>query len=188
MAVLRIPDEKRTITDPVMLTARLAEVGIDYERWEPSHPVALGAPAAEVLEAYRDEIERLKALGGYVTADVIDVTAATPGLDAMLAKFNREHWHDEDEVRFIVRGSGLFHVRPRDGKVLAIEVEAGDLVRVPRGTWHWFDLCASRDIRAIRLFQDPAGWSPHYTESGAEAGFEPVCLGLEQMPTRGATL
>jgi len=188
MAVLRIPEEKRTITDAATLVARLAEVGIDYERWEPSHPVALGAPAAEVLEAYKDEIGRLKASGGYVTADVIDVTAATPGLDAMLAKFNREHWHDEDEVRFIVRGSGLFHVRPRDGKVLAIEVEAGDLIRVPRGTWHWFDLCASRDIRAIRLFQDPSGWSPHYTESGAEAGFEPVCLGLEQIPTGGATL
>jgi 1,2-dihydroxy-3-keto-5-methylthiopentene dioxygenase len=187
MAVLRIPEEKRTITGDAAVAARLAEVGIDYERWEPAHPLPDAASAAEVLEAYKAEIDRLKARGGYVTADVIDVTAATPGLDAMLAKFSREHWHDEDEVRFIVRGSGLFHVRPKDGTVLAIEVEAGDLIRVPRGTWHWFDLCASRDIRAIRLFQDPAGWSPHYTDSGAEKGFEPVCLGPAHLPSGAAT-
>ena len=188
MAVLRIPERNMTITDGAALAARLSEVGIDYERWEPAHPLPVGATAGEVLEAYKAEIDRLKARGGYVTADVIDVTAATPGLDAMLAKFSREHWHDEDEVRFIVRGSGLFHVHPEKGPVLAIEVEAGDLIRVPRGTWHWFDLCASRDIRAVRLFQDPAGWSPHYTGSGAEKGFEPACLGLEQIPLGPATL
>ena len=34
-----------------------------------------------------------------------------------------------------------------------------------------------RKIRAIRLFQDPAGWTPHYTESGVDDGYEPVCLG-----------
>jgi len=177
MAVLRIPEEQRTIREDAAVAERLAKVGIDYERWEPAHALPRGATAAEVLEAYKDEIDRLKARGGYVTADVIDVTAATPGLDAMLARFSREHWHDEDEVRFIVRGSGLFHIHPKDGPVLAIEVTPGDLIRVPRGTRHWFDLCASRDIRAIRLFQDPAGWTPHYTDSGAEKGFEPVCLG-----------
>ena len=86
------------------------------------------------------------------------MTAQTPNLDTMLAKFSVEHWHDEDEVRFIVRGRGLFHIHPRDnGPVIAIECEAGDLIRVPRGTWHWFDLCGDRHIRAIRLFQDKAG-------------------------------
>ena len=38
--------------------------------------------------------------------------------------------------------------------MFAIEVEAGDLIRVPKGTHHWFDLCADRRIRAIRLFQE----------------------------------
>ena len=87
-------------------------------------------------------------------------------------------------VRFILAGRGIFHIHPRDGAVLAIEVGPGDLLRVPRGTWHWFDLCADRRIRAIRLFQDPAGWTPRYTESGVAAGFEPVCLGPTYLPTR----
>jgi len=67
----------------------------------------------------------MKARGGYVTADVIDVNPETPGLEAMLSKFSREHWHDEDEVRFIISGNGLFHIRPKS-TVVAIEVEAGD--------------------------------------------------------------
>lgn len=182
MAVVRIPSEHRSISGDAAVREALAAIDIQFERWEPAHPVPEGAKAEEVLAAYAMEVEALKRSGGYVTADVIDVNPHTPGLEAMLAKFNREHWHDEDEVRFVVKGSGLFHVRPRDGRVHAIEVGPGDLIRVPRGTRHWFDLCASREIRAIRLFQDPAGWTPRYTDSGAEAGYEPVCLGPAQLP------
>lgn len=182
MATVRIPAERRTITEHHEVTTYLRTLGIDYERWPGEQRVAVDAPPEEVLAAYAPEIEQLKALGGYVTADVIDVTPATPGLDAMLAKFNIEHWHDEDEVRFIIRGRGLFHIHPRQGPVIAIEVEAGDLLRVPRGTHHWFDLCADRNIRAIRLFQDKAGWTPHYTNSGTDKGYQPVCMGPTYIP------
>jgi 1,2-dihydroxy-3-keto-5-methylthiopentene dioxygenase len=184
MATLRIPDENRSITEFQGVRAYLAGLGIAYERWQPSHVVSADAPAAEILAAYSAEIDRLKAQGGYVAADVIDVSPQTPGLDAMLNKFNSEHWHDEDEVRFIIEGRGLFHVRPREGPVVAITVEAGDLLRVPRGTWHWFDLCQERRIRAIRLFQDPAGWTPHYTESRADRKYDPVCFGPAYFPPR----
>jgi 1,2-dihydroxy-3-keto-5-methylthiopentene dioxygenase len=185
MAVVKIPAENRTITDRAEVTRYLAGIGIDYERWEDEKQrVADEAAPEAVLAAYAPEIERLKGRGGYATADVIDVTSDTPGLDAMLAKFNTEHWHDEDEVRYIVRGRGLFHIHPKEGgrPVVAIEVEAGDLIRVPRGTWHWFDLCADRNIRAIRLFQDKAGWTPHYTQSGADKGYQPLCMGPTYIP------
>ena len=182
MATVRIPEEQRTLTEANEVTRYLARLGIDYERWPVDARVAADAAADAVLAAYAREIDTLKARGGYVTADVIDVTSATPNLDAMLAKFSTEHWHDEDEVRFIVRGRGLFHIHPRQGPVIAIEVEAGDLIRVPRGTWHWFDLCGDRDIRAIRLFQDKSGWTPHYTNSGTDKGFQPLCMGPTYIP------
>jgi 1,2-dihydroxy-3-keto-5-methylthiopentene dioxygenase len=169
--------ENVTVTDQVAVTTYLAARGIDYERWTPAHEVAADAPADAVLAAYAPEVEALKARGGYVTADVIDVTADTPNLDAMLAKFNREHWHDEDEVRFIIAGRGLFHIHPSEGPVFVVEVEQGDLIRVPRGTRHWFDLCAERRIRAIRLFQDQSGWTPRYTDSGVDKDFQPICFG-----------
>jgi len=186
MATVSIPDEKRTLTQDGEVRDYLAGIGITYERWEPSHQLAAGASAAEVLAAYAPEIDRLKAHGGYVTADVIDVSPATPGLDAMLNRFNSEHWHDEDEVRFIIEGRGLFHIHPREGKVVSITVEAGDLLRVPRGTWHWFDLCQEKRIRAIRLFQDTSGWTPHYTLSGADRRYQPVCFGPSYVAGRGA--
>src|SRR5262249_45449518 len=153
MAIVRVPSDDTVLREPNAVGPFLARYGIDYEQWVPSQPVAADAPPEAVLAAYAREVDALKARGGYVTADVIDVRPETPNLDAMLARFNREHWHDEDEVRFIVEGRGLFHVHPPAGPVFAIEVEAGDLIRVPRGTHHWFDLCADRRIRAIRLFQ-----------------------------------
>ncbi len=177
MAIVNIPDQDKKIDHFQEVKQFLAGIGIDYERWNPSRPVPADAPAEEILAAYAPEVERLKAQGSYVTADVIDVKPTTPGLEAMLARFNREHWHDEDEVRFIIKGRGLFHIHSRQGPVAAIEVEAGDLIRVPRGTWHWFDLCAEREIRAIRLFQNPAGWTPHYTDSGVDKSYQPVCFG-----------
>ena len=112
-----------------------------------------------------------------MTADVINVNPGTPNLEALLAKFAKEHTHAEDEVRFTVHGRGVFHIHPDDAPVFAIYVEPGDLINVPRGTRHWFDLCADRTIRCIRLFQDVSGWTPHYVAGGVHAGFGPVCLG-----------
>ena len=187
MALVTILNEQKTLSSPEEITSTLASHGIEYERWKPAHPVADDAPASEILQAYAREIEELKARGGYVTADVIDVNPATPGLEEMLAKFNREHWHDEDEVRFIIAGHGLFHIHSSNGTVLAIEVEAGDLIRVPRGTLHWFNLCSDRRIRAIRLFQDTAGWTPHYTGSRIDDQFMPVCFGVTNMAAERST-
>ena len=182
MATLRIPAENRTLTDPRAIAEYLGTRGIEYEQWPTDRCVDAEAPAEEILQAYSTEIEALKTRGGYVTADVIDVTPATPGLEAMLAKFSREHWHDEDEVRFVISGAGVFHLQLHEGPVVAIEVGSGDLIRVPRGTLHWFDLCADRRIRAIRLFQDMAGWTPHYTDSGEDKKYLPVCFGVSHIP------
>ncbi len=182
MAVVRIPKEDRVLREQDQVRDYLAGISIDYERWEPVAGVTADASSEEILRAYEDQISELKRRGGYVTADVIDVKPDTPGLDTMLAKFNIEHRHDEDEVRYIIAGRGLFHIHPADGPVAAIEVEAGDLIRVPKGKLHWFDLCGDRRIRAIRLFQDITGWTPHYTNSGVDRGYEPVCLGPRYIP------
>ena len=190
MATLRIPDENRSITDPSKVREYLAGNGIEYERWNLSRGLPPDAPADQILEAYSAELAVLKQRGGYTTADVIDVYPHTAGLGEMLAKFSREHWHSEDEVRAILEGRGIFHIHPkpvsRPAPVFAIEVEAGDLIRVPAGTWHWFDLCADRRIRAIRLFQDRAGWTPVYTDSGVDQGYQPICLGTSYLPGRTA--
>jgi 1,2-dihydroxy-3-keto-5-methylthiopentene dioxygenase len=175
MAVLRFPEEDRRIDAEPEIRASLAELGIDYERWSLDR-VPADCSADQVLEAYGTEIEAMKQRGGYVTADVIDVNPATPNLDAMLARFDKEHTHSEDEVRFILSGRGIFFLHIQ-GRVASVEVGPGDMLRVPRGTTHWFTLCEDRRIRAIRWFQDTTGWTPHYTGSGVDAGFQPLCFG-----------
>jgi len=176
MATVAIPARGVLLREKPEVTAALASIGIDYERWSLDR-VGADADADAVLAAYASEIEAMKSKGGYTTADVIDVDPQTPGLDALLDKFRTEHTHDEDEVRFIIAGHGIFHIHPLDSDVVSIEVEAGDMIRVPRGTRHWFNLCSDRRIRAIRWFQDKTGWTPHYTQSGIDSNFEPLCFG-----------
>jgi 1,2-dihydroxy-3-keto-5-methylthiopentene dioxygenase len=182
MARIRIQDENREISDPQEICAFLKPHGIWYEKWDVEGRIGPDATSEEILNAYAPEIERLKEQGGFVTADVINVTPETPGLDAMLNKFNKEHTHSEDEVRFTVKGRGVFHIHPQQGPVFGIQVESGDLINVPCGTQHWFDLCDDRTIRCIRLFQDVSGWSPHYVDSPIHENYTPICLGPNYLP------
>ncbi len=182
MAFLRIPEQDRSLGSFDEVRSYLAGIGIDYGTWKREYDLDPDAKDEDILGAYREEIETLKKQGGYVTADIINVSPQTENLEAMLNKFNKEHWHDEDEVRFIIDGRGVFHLRPKEGPVVALEVEQGDFIRVPRGTLHWFDLCQDRRIKAIRLFQDPSGWTPHYTDSGVDKNFLEVCLGPSFIP------
>ena len=185
MAVLRFPDENRQVDSEPGIRAELAQLGIDYERWSLDR-VPRDATADAVLAAYADEIDEMKRRGGYVTADVIDVNPETPNLDAMLARFDKEHTHSEDEVRFILAGRGIFFLHLQ-GKVVSVEVGPGDMLRVPQGTTHWFTLCEDRRIRAIRWFQDTTGWTPQYTGSGVDQGYQPLCFGPAYLGPRATT-
>ena len=185
MAIVTVPAEGRRISDPAEITTFLAAHGIHYDTWPLEDRVDPAAPAEAILAAYAPEIDELTRRGGFVPADVVDVYPDTPNLEVMLAKFAKEHTHTEDEVRFILQGRGVFHVNPVDRPVFGIEVWAGDLISVPLGTRHWFDLCTDRRIRAIRLFQDTSGWTPHYLPDGVHAGYEPLCLGPAWVPGAG---
>ncbi|MGA2251320.1 1,2-dihydroxy-3-keto-5-methylthiopentene dioxygenase [Terracidiphilus sp.] len=185
MAVLRFPDTNAMFEDEAAIRAELAGLGIDYERWELDR-VPSGATADAVLEAYADEIDQMKRRGGYVTADVIDVTPETPNLEAMLARFDKEHTHAEDEVRFILSGRGIFFLNI-GGRVASVEVHPGDMLRVPKGTTHWFTLCEDKWIRAIRWFQETTGWTPAYTDSGVDTGYQPLCFGPAYVGARVRT-
>jgi len=182
MAVLRFPESDQKFENEAEIRDELARMGIDYERWSLDR-VGADASAEDVLTAYAGEIDEMKRRGGYVTADVIDVNAATENLETMLAKFDKEHTHSEDEVRFILAGRGIFFLNIQ-GKVVSMEVGPGDVLRVPKGTTHWFTLCEERRIRAIRWFQQTSGWTPEYTGSGAEQNYQPLCFGPTYMGPR----
>ncbi len=186
MAHLRIPSADRVIDDVESIRRFLLPHGIHYDCWPVAGRVGRDASQEEILAAYAPEVEALKASGGYITADVVNVTPDVPGLQEMLNKFNQEHRHAEDEVRFIVKGRGIFYIHPENGdEVFSIEIGEGDLINVPAGTKHWFDLCADRTIRAIRLFREKAGWTPQYTGDGIASGYQPLCFGPNHIAVKG---
>jgi 1,2-dihydroxy-3-keto-5-methylthiopentene dioxygenase len=191
MAVVNIPAQDRRITDADKINAFLNPFGIFYEHWGVEGRIREDATDQQILEAYASEIERVKKAGAYTTVDVINVTPETPGLDALCDRFNKEHIHTEDEVRFCVKGRGLFHIHPagtEGAPVFSVELDAGDMINVPKGTQHWFDLCKERNIKAIRFFQDKSGWTPHYVDNGVHTEYAPLCWGPAYIPSKSVTL
>lgn len=111
---------------------------------------------------YQMPIDRIKRERGYIEQDIVALSKATPNLEAICAKFVDEHHHDDDEVRFVLEGEGIFDIRSRDDRFMRVVVEPGDLIIVPAKRHHRFMLTEKKAIRCVRLFRDTAGWVPHY--------------------------
>ena len=146
------------------IARELGAVGVRFERWATSAALQPGASQAEVISAYQGDIERLKREGGYQAVDVISLNPDHPDRAALRQKFLNEHTHSEDEVRFFVAGRGLFTLHIGD-KVYEVLCEQGDLIGVPDGTRHWFDMSESPYFIAIRLFTNKEGWVANFTGS-----------------------
>jgi 1,2-dihydroxy-3-keto-5-methylthiopentene dioxygenase len=148
--------------DAAAIAARLAPLGIRFERWSAGVALPAEASDADVLAAYRADIDRLMAAGGYRSCDVIRLLPDNPARAELRTKFLDEHVHAEDEVRFFVEGSGVFYIRGDDA-VYALECTRDDLIAVPHGTRHWFDMGPAPRFTAIRLFAEPDGWIARFT-------------------------
>ncbi|MFZ9349045.1 MAG: 1,2-dihydroxy-3-keto-5-methylthiopentene dioxygenase, partial [Arenimonas sp.] len=123
-----------------------------------------------ILAAYKPEIDQLVAENGFRAVDVVSINPDHPDREAMRAKFLSEHSHKEDEVRFFVRGSGLFTLHIGD-RVYEVLCQTQDLIRVPDGTKHWFDMGPAPRFTAIRFFTEADGWVGYFTESGLAERF-----------------
>lgn len=108
---------------------------------------------AQPLQAIRDA-------RGYIEMDQIHLDPQTPDLDVLCARFFAEHLHSDEEIRFVVAGSGIFDLRDDDDAWMRVHVDAGDLIIVPADRYHRFALDEARTITCKRLFQDTAGWTP----------------------------
>ncbi len=144
------------------IARELQKIGVTFERWHASQPVQPGATPEEVMTAYKADIDRLVRQHGFKTVDVVSIAPDNPHRAEMRKKFLDEHFHKEDEVRFFVAGSGLFTLHV-DGKVYEIECVKDDLIAVPDGTTHWFDMGPEPSFVAIRFFTEPDGWVGHFT-------------------------
>ncbi|MFN3785413.1 MAG: 1,2-dihydroxy-3-keto-5-methylthiopentene dioxygenase [Thiothrix sp.] len=164
------PQHTQTYNDYATISALLRAQGVRFERWQANAPLSDDATSQDIIAAYRADIERLMVENGFQSVDVISLTPDHPDKAALREKFLNEHTHSEYEVRFFVDGHGLFYLH-LGTQVYAVLCEKGDLISVPAGTAHWFDMGANPRFTAIRLFTNPEGWVANFTGSDIAARF-----------------
>lgn len=147
-----------------MIAQELTGLGVRFERWQAEGEIPENATNEAIIAAYKSDIERLVAETGYQTYDVISLNSDHPQKQELRQKFLAEHTHDDAEIRFFTRGKGLFTLHIGE-KIYEIICEQNDLISVPAGTRHWFDMGANPDFTCIRLFDTPQGWVANFTGS-----------------------
>lgn len=157
-------------TDGDKIQQRLNAKGVRFERWRADRELGVNPTPETVIGAYQHAIDQLVQEKGYQSWDVISLRAYNPQKAALREKFLNEHTHGEDEVRFFVEGTGLFclHI---GNEVYQVLCEKNDLISVPAGTPHWFDMGSEPNFTAIRIFDNPEGWVAQFTGSDIAAGY-----------------
>ncbi|KAI8896551.1 1,2-dihydroxy-3-keto-5-methylthiopentene dioxygenase, partial [Globomyces pollinis-pini] len=108
-----------------------------------------------------DKVDELSKERKYVSRDVINISRDTlPNYDEKLKTFHTEHLHDDEEIRYILEGSGYFDIRDVEDKWIRIHCLKGDLIILPAGSYHRFILDDTDYIKAMRLFKEDPVWTP----------------------------
>lgn len=94
--------------------------------------------------------------------DIIDISPEQSNFNAYKEKFLEEHTHEDYEVRFFVRGNGLFYIN-LDDAVYGILCSVGDAIGVPPNVKHWFDFGDDGSFTCIRIFTNGELWHANYT-------------------------
>ncbi|KAJ7175017.1 Acireductone dioxygenase ARD family [Mycena crocata] len=153
----------------------------DYNPSRPVAPetlVALKVSSWTIpVKGYEPRVDEIARERGYKNRDLINVSKEGMGeiYEEKIKGFFREHMHEDEEIRYILSGSGFFDVRetPTDAWI-RISVTPGDLLVIPAGIYHRFTLDEANNIRALRLFQDEPKWVPYNRGEETEANLHRV--------------
>ena len=153
----------RRVNDPAEAATIIGALGLTVSRFAHPLPIEL----EPVLERQRLDSWRAEVIlselsphlpSGHMGRDVVALFPFSDGLDAIQANFRRIHVHEDDEIRLILAGEGVFGFILPQGEQVELTVTSGDLLGVPAGTEHWFRLTESRTLVAVRLFNANRGW------------------------------
>ncbi|KAF8171186.1 Acireductone dioxygenase ARD family [Mycena galopus ATCC 62051] len=148
----------------------------------PSQPVSTSTLAAlnvlswripiDVEGGYEAAVDAVAKERGYRNRDTINVSKEGMGAvyEEKIKGFFEEHMHEDEEIRYVLSGSGFFDVRetPTDAWI-RVAVEPGDLLVLPAGIYHRFTLDEKDQIKALRLFKDEPKWIPYARGDATDA-------------------
>ncbi len=149
------PNKVLTHFDDIAST--LAEHGVRFERWQPAI-IEKGASDAAMIAAYQARIDAL----GFSCVEVFSVSGDHAQKEPLRGQLLTERHYREDEVHFFIAGQGLFALHIGD-YVYGVRCEKNDLLVIPAGMRHWFDMGENPHVVALRLFERGAGGEPEFT-------------------------
>lgn len=106
----------------------LSSLGVLHHTFPPSSP----SSAAQV--------EDLAKARAYANRDEITVSPGALGAayEDKIDTFYAEHMHEDEEIRYVLKGAGYFDVRDTEDRWVRMRAEPGDLLVLPPGIYHRF--------------------------------------------------
>ena len=107
-------------------------------------------------------LAQIKQERGYSYQDVVNVCPEKlPGYDQKVVSFFTEHIHYDEEIRYCMEGTGYFDIRDENDAWIRVQLEAGDMIILPEGSFHRFTTTNTNYIQALRLFVGEPVWTPY---------------------------
>jgi 1,2-dihydroxy-3-keto-5-methylthiopentene dioxygenase len=113
---------------------------------------------------YKDKVLKVAKEREYKNHDVIAISKESFGdeFESKIKNFYHEHMHEDEEIRYILEGSGYFDVREHATESwIRCHMGPGDLLVLPAGIYHRFTLDTTDHARTMRLFKDEPKWIAH---------------------------
>lgn len=120
----------------------------------------------------QDDLEKLAKERNYKNRDQVVLNLRSFGGDenaynAKMKQFYKEHYHEDEEIRYIVDGEGYFDVRDKDDRWIRAKLNKNDLLILPAGIYHRFTLSSAlKNVTALRLFKDEPKWEAINRDEG----------------------
>ncbi|XP_053315859.1 acireductone dioxygenase [Spea bombifrons] len=140
-------------------------------RLDPDQPVTVQQLSELGVHSYKldadnyesdPELAKIRKENNYTWMDIITIHKDTlPNYEQKLKIFYEEHLHLDDEIRYILEGSGYFDVRDKEERWIRIFMQKGDMITLPAGIYHRFTLDENNYVKAMRLFVGEPIWTPY---------------------------